>query len=411
MKKPQKYCFRANYAVALVILLAVQGCQSLTKNQDASGAVDSQQTKINSRAPSPTPLIAVDKQVVSDTVTERNKSEQHNKQIKLQGGGPSASQTADSQAVRRSMVGPPDQSASTSSGDKARQTPQPTNENPPASSSGKVVAADQVSRQNAGQATSTARSAAAKEKNTGSSGSEAAKRAKARAKDKPGAPQAGIIKQAASSPVTSVPTTKEPFTPLPTKAADSKKQPEQAGANNDNGQQAQLALLDPPATTAIQQQTDEASRVPALKLSADKLPYSFGNWTLERNWDNQHPQTCRLRSARMPVNDGYDTSWLWAEILPDELNFHTGSNIDLSYEGSGVQFDNGATQPFSGFISESAVRLAGDYSATLKSSASLTVYLGFWPTWPKTETRKVDLSTRSLLQAITAFEDCQQWSD
>jgi len=400
MKNQQKYCFRANYAVALVILLAVQGCQSLTNNEDASGSIDSQQTKIDSRAPS---LTAADKQVRSDTGADRNKSDQHDKQIKLQGSVPSANQTANSQAVKRSTARPPNQSVSTSSGNKVQQIRQPTDEHPPASSSGKVVAADQVGRQNAGQAAGTARSAAANKKNTESSDSDVARHA-----------QAGARKQVAQSPATPVPAPedlKNSGKPIPGEAADNKKQPEQASSKNDDGQPAQLALLDSPASRAIQQKTDEASRVPVLQLSADKLPYSFGNWTLERNWDNQHPQTCRLRSARIPVNDGYDTSWLWAEILPDGLNFYTGSNIDLSYEGSGVQFDSGATQPFSGVISASAVRLAGNYSATLKSSASLTVYLGFWPTWPKTQTRKIDLSTGNLLQAVTAFEECQQWPD
>ena len=176
--------------------------------------------------------------------------------------------------------------------------------------------------------------------------------------------------------------------------------------------QTQLAMLEKPSSNELQTQAENAVKPPdSLNLTLDQLPYSIGGWVLERNWDNQHPEICRLRSERQTLDDGYDTTYLWAEILPNEINIYTGSNIDLTYEGSGLQIGAGTVQPFSGFLSETAVTIAGDFNTELEKSDTLTVFMGFWPTWPKTETRKVNLSTGSLPQAMLAFKQCQLWSD
>ena len=175
----------------------------------------------------------------------------------------------------------------------------------------------------------------------------------------------------------------------------------------------QLALAEPALTADDESSADRvaASELPKINLSIDMLPHRFGSWTLEHNWDNQHPHKCRLRSEKTAVNDGYDNTWLWAEILPDEINIYTGSNIDLEYEGSGLQFGSNPVQSFTGFLTETSVNMAGDHRRSLRNAESLTVYLGFWPTWPKTDIRRVVLPAQELVQALPVFDACQTWSE
>ncbi len=168
----------------------------------------------------------------------------------------------------------------------------------------------------------------------------------------------------------------------------------------------ELAMLDTQDSPAGQVAEEEAESLQPLKLTLDLLPYAFSGWTLEHNWDNQHPDTCRLRSDKISINDGYETSYLWAEVLPDQIKLHTGSHIDLEYEGSGVQFGFKPAVPFSGLVTETAVQVKGDFVTQLATTSTMTVYIGFWPTWPKTETQKVSLSLDAMTQAVPAFEQC-----
>lgn len=180
-----------------------------------------------------------------------------------------------------------------------------------------------------------------------------------------------------------------------------------------DGEATKIAMLDPSALADSQAQIEQAIKSPgtAINLTLDMLPYEFDGWVLEHNWDNQHPQTCRLRSARTAINDGYESTYLWAEILPKEINIYTGSNIDLTYDGAGLQIGDNPLQSFSGFLNETSVSLAGDHSTTLRLASELTVSLGFWPTWPKTETQQVVLSSAGLAEAMPVFKACQLWSE
>lgn len=137
------------------------------------------------------------------------------------------------------------------------------------------------------------------------------------------------------------------------------------------------------------------------------LPYRFGNWTLEKNWDNQHPDTCRLISEKIVFNDGYDTSDLRVDVQVSALTIYTGSNIDLSYENSGLQLGSSALIPFSGLKGTNNVVINGDFSARLLDVDSMTVKLGFWPTWPVTQTQQIQIPLSDFPAAVSALLDCK----
>ncbi|WP_020409225.1 hypothetical protein [Hahella ganghwensis] len=143
-----------------------------------------------------------------------------------------------------------------------------------------------------------------------------------------------------------------------------------------------------------------------FSITAADLPYRFGTWTLERNWDNQHPDTCRLVSSNLKINDGYDMTNFQAEVRKDEINIYTGSNIDLTYENSGIQIDALSLVPYSNLIGDSSATVKGDFTGMLANAGELRVSVGFWPTWPKTETQQLVLPLEEMRVAIPALLNC-----
>ena len=150
------------------------------------------------------------------------------------------------------------------------------------------------------------------------------------------------------------------------------------------------------------------SATPApLELTAAQLPFTRGNWTLQRNWDNLHPGVCRLVSKRQTMDDGYDKTAVWAEIRASQIAILTRSNIDLSYQGTGIQFDDSPAHPIGQLVGKTGVMVAGDFSHQLGSAQALKVHLGFWPTWPKTRLQEVSIPLGPVHALIPAFLDCK----
>jgi hypothetical protein len=145
-----------------------------------------------------------------------------------------------------------------------------------------------------------------------------------------------------------------------------------------------------------------------LMLTADKLPYTVGNWTLEQNWDNQHPGVCRLVSKHQKMDDGYDKTDIWTEILPDRIEVHTGSNIDLSYQGIGIQFDDSALVPVKGLVGKMGVDVPGHFSDQVAGAKNMVIHLGFWPTWPKTQLQQVQIPLEGAGVLMPSLLDCKK---
>jgi len=164
-------------------------------------------------------------------------------------------------------------------------------------------------------------------------------------------------------------------------------------------EEVQLALAEP-----VPQNPDLPPALAAM--TAADLPYNFGVWTLERNWDNQHPDTCRLISNKIPLSDGYEETTLRAEVLLDAINIHTGSNIDLSYENSGIQLGDAELVPYSKLMGEISATVEGGFTDELALGGEMTVNIGFWPTWPKTETQQVVIPLSDMDKALAAMFAC-----
>ncbi|WLQ12955.1 hypothetical protein O5O45_24820 [Hahella aquimaris] len=160
----------------------------------------------------------------------------------------------------------------------------------------------------------------------------------------------------------------------------------------------------PVVETAMLSQPKETS---GLQITGSMLPYDFGGWMLEKDWDSAHIGVCRLRSERHPIFDGYENSSVWIEVLAKEVNVYTRSNVDLTYPGVGLQLAEQTVLDFSEVFKETNARIKGDHTRALQNANKLTVKLGFWPSWPQTQTQQAVIPATVLKQAIPVFLNCK----
>ena len=144
----------------------------------------------------------------------------------------------------------------------------------------------------------------------------------------------------------------------------------------------------------------------------EMLPITFGEWTLDRKQDTlSQTARCLLTSRDQKFNDGYSEAKIQIRLSNKSLFIKTNSNIDLSYPDVGLYIDGTLTESFKTQSGESSIELKSRISALIKKMASgkqLTVKLGFWPTWPKTETRNLTFSLTDFDEASHALTACDK---
>ena len=114
-------------------------------------------------------------------------------------------------------------------------------------------------------------------------------------------------------------------------------------------------------------------------------------------------------SSELQVDDGQTITPVSLVFTGSALAVVTESNIDLSYPDVGLQVDQGPVIPVDrvhrqtiAVFESSADTLRGQlqrgYTARLK--------LGFWPTWPQTETVVMEFSLLGFTRAQEAMLHC-----
>jgi len=174
-----------------------------------------------------------------------------------------------------------------------------------------------------------------------------------------------------------------------------------------------VVVADIPGVTApVQEQEPEIRKVEAKPLSLSLLPMRFGkNWTLDRRPNPVTKTTeCLLISDPVTIADGYDMTSVQLLLTTGMLYVKTGSNIDLSYPQSGMQIDNGPLWAFDSVIKETSVTLGAHYEEVVSRfgyGKTVTAHLGFWPTWPMTETREASFSLEGIESSIARLTECE----
>ncbi len=172
--------------------------------------------------------------------------------------------------------------------------------------------------------------------------------------------------------------------------------------------------------TALEQQVIEDNIIEdnviesnILDFDIAKLPLNFGDtWFLDRNKDKISNTTrCLLSSQTKNFNDGYSDAQISLQLTANTLLIKTKSSIDLTYPDIGLFIDQNKPFPLENIYKETSILIKKNIeqiTSQLRNGEQLTVKLGFWPTWPKTETRSIDFSISDFNEAYQSFLACEK---
>ncbi len=202
-----------------------------------------------------------------------------------------------------------------------------------------------------------------------------------------------------------------PDKPIPEpESADNITDAAEAPESSDDHQQ--LVMLNRPKLPPEEVQSDIPSQaITTMNLAA--LPLSFGaHWSLDRRPNPiNHETQCLLASRSINISDGYERTDVQLLLTATSLYVKTDSNIDLSYPDSGIRLDDGTQLQFESLAKQTAAMISGDVAALYKQmtpSQTLLVRLGFWPTWPVTQTQEASFPLDGFSDAVNALWLCEK---
>ena len=176
-------------------------------------------------------------------------------------------------------------------------------------------------------------------------------------------------------------------------------------------EQASEPAVPPEPPSAVTEDTgpDVTESVPKVEL--EKLPLALNaNWTLDSGRDPvSGRERCFLRSATLRIEDGQGGSDISLIITGDTLRVTTRSNVDLSYDNTGLQVDSQPAFPLQGLFGETDVLFdarVDEIKQQLRDGTFATVTLGFWPTWPVTQAYSTRFAVSGYAAASAALQTC-----
>jgi len=145
----------------------------------------------------------------------------------------------------------------------------------------------------------------------------------------------------------------------------------------------------------------------------EKLPLKYGHtWVLDRKKDSISNTTrCMISSLTKTFYDGYSESSITIQLTANSLFIKTNSTIDMSYPDTGVVIDQNTSLPLEKLFGDSSILIKQNTKKIimqLTQGKQLTIKLGFWPTWPKSETRRIDFSLTDFDKAYQSFIACEK---
>lgn len=167
-----------------------------------------------------------------------------------------------------------------------------------------------------------------------------------------------------------------------------------------------LAMLTPPREPA----RDEPD-FSAMKFDLEHLPMKLaGGWRIDRRNDRvEGKERCMLYSPKVPVFDGYESSALQLEVSMQNIVVRADSNIDTTYPDQGLRVDSGTLVPFEAkLLNDRTVYTNKPVQVAMANGNKLKIGLGFWPTWPVTQTQYASFDLGSFRGAYRALQACTQ---
>ena len=163
------------------------------------------------------------------------------------------------------------------------------------------------------------------------------------------------------------------------------------------------------ATTEVQQAETIKSALPTetVKFTLDQLPITIGeNWVLKTDLS-----TCSLQTQTQSLDDGAGLTPVTLILSKSSWLLKTKSDIDLSYSNTGIKLDNGAHFDLEKLTKETNIEFTRQRQAmvdALGQANIATLSVGFWPTWPVTAPKTLDIPVAQFNQAYQAWQNCNQ---
>ena len=203
-------------------------------------------------------------------------------------------------------------------------------------------------------------------------------------------------------------------TPTPVPKAPSKAPPQPAPVRVPKTEPVPKPSAQPspaPATRTPEPSKDAVEAVPVVEL--EKLPLKVNpNWTLDSGPDPVSKRDrCFLRSTTQRIDDGQGGSDISLIVTPDSLRFATRSNIDLTYKDTGLQVDSKPVFPLQGLFGETDAlfdKRVNEIKQQMLGGSDVTITLGFWPTWPVTQTYSARFAISGYATANAALAACDK---
>ena len=155
-------------------------------------------------------------------------------------------------------------------------------------------------------------------------------------------------------------------------------------------------------------------KTPKIAISLNNLPFSIGDdWEINRSSDvNPNTpinQSCALSYKTLLVEDGQGATPVILTITGDKIVVKTKSNIDSSYKNTGIAIDDMTQLPIEKLLNEFSISYEQGYQSLIdkmQTGKLATISLGFWPTWPITHARSVQVDLMNFPQAYLALQSC-----
>lgn len=167
----------------------------------------------------------------------------------------------------------------------------------------------------------------------------------------------------------------------------------------------------PPSAKPPEPGKEPLETVPVIEL--EKLPLAVNpNWTLDSGRDPVSKRNrCFLRSTTQRIEDGQGGSNISLIVTGETLRIATRSNIDLSYKDTGLQVDSKAAFPLQRLFGETDAlfdKRVSEIKQQMLGGSSVTVTLGFWPTWPVTQAYSAHFPISGYARASAALATCDR---
>jgi hypothetical protein len=184
-------------------------------------------------------------------------------------------------------------------------------------------------------------------------------------------------------------------------------------ASTSSGESPSDSRLDPETQIAMitpeSRERSLGADLSKLQYDEEHLPRTFpGGWVLDIRADQLgNDRRCVLYSNKTPMFDGYENSSIKLQITTDAVVVNADSNLDASYPEQGLRVDGGTLVPFiDSLLTERSTHTRKPVQLAMSNGSSLTVSLGFWPTWPVTKTQSVSIDLSGFERAYSALKAC-----